>query len=323
MRMACAASAACLAALLAGCFGGGSRIVSIAEVDGSNDHRIFRIGSIGKIMMEPVLWRLEDSGAIDFDRPVGEYLRDALPPEFDDVTLRMLHDNVAGLPRELMDLLCLEDIVGALSSGIFGTDLYFGFATRREFIARLWRPSVRVKVARRDGDGVYSNAGYVLMMMAIEDATGMTAEELCRRHLIEPYGLVDTSFEPGEAMLQRVLPPCAGSLPWVFPAGTEIPDHRENEIVMHSGGMLSSASDILKVCYVIMPHVERASGLLFRRRLPCGRDVFFRHGMVYGGSAFVGFDPAAPRAVVLLRNATCWPSDDGIDLMEHLANPPR
>ena len=72
MRMASPSLCAGLAALLlcGGCLSSRPESVEVADVDGSGDHRIFRIGALTQIMMEPVLWRLEDSKLVDFDRPV-------------------------------------------------------------------------------------------------------------------------------------------------------------------------------------------------------------------------------------------------------------
>ena len=93
------AAASVLATALCGCLS--SRVERVVGVDGSGDHRVFRLGAVTRLMMEPVLWRLEDTEKINFDRPVGLYFKDPLPPEFEKVTLRMLHDGKTGLPRDL------------------------------------------------------------------------------------------------------------------------------------------------------------------------------------------------------------------------------
>jgi len=304
--------------VLSGCFS--ENLVTVQEIDGSNDHRVFRIASVTKLMMEPVLWQLEDAEKINFDNPVSLYLKNRLPPEFDKVTLRMLRDNTSGLPREFIDPWCLGDVYSAFKCGLVGSNLYDGFDRRGDFIRRLWDPRIRGDVRRREPR--YSSVGFALMMMAICDELRTTPEELCRRYLVKPYGLQDTSFIVTEALRPRLTPACAGHLPWLRPAGWEVPDHRDGEVTMLAGGMLSSASDILRVCRVILPHLDRAKGLLERRTLSDGRTIYYRTGMIYGGHAFVGLDPVDSRAVVILKNETCWTSDDGFELMESLI-PPR
>jgi len=307
--------------LLSGCLAYRDNVVTVRDAVGSSDHRIFRIGSATKLMMEPVLWKLEDTGKVNFDRPVTDYFRDPLPPEFGRITLRQLHDNKTGFPREFLSPWSLGDLDDALSCGLMGTHLYRKFDARKDFVRCLWTEDVRAAV--RKGGSEYSNMGYALMMMAILDVTGQSLEELCQEHLVKPYGLKDTTFAPGPGMLNRLTPACAGHLPWLYPAGMEVPDHRGGDVLMCAGGMLSSASDMLRVAYVILPHLDRSKGILCKHRLDCGRTVYYRSGMVYGGHSFVGFDPQAKRAVVVLKNVTCWDNDEGFDLMESLIAPRR
>lgn len=304
----------------AGCLSCRDNLVSLEHADGSNDHRIFRLASVTQVMMEPVLWRLEDDGLVSFRRPVTDYLWNPLPPEFTNVTLRALHDNTSGLPRDLLDLWCLGDIGTALACAVAGTDPYAGFSDRSEFVRRLWEPRIRGMV--RNGSPGKSNVGYALMMMAICDHLGTTPQALCEKYLIEPYGLKDTSFEPAVGMLPRVARPCAGTFPLALPAGLEVDDHRVGDVTVMSRGMLSSASDVLKVCYVILPHLQRAKGVLDARTLDCGHEALYRDGAIGGGYAFVGFDPVDRHAVVVLENGTRWSSGRGFEVLDELVRPP-
>lgn len=305
-----------LGACLAGCCS--DRVVTVRDKGLSSDHRIFRIASLTKLMMEPVLWKLEDSKVVDFDRPVTDYFKDPLPPEFGKVTLRDLHDNKSGLPREFIDPWCLGDVYSAFKCGFVGSDIYEDFDTRREFVRKLW--TVRVRSALRHDGPRYSNMGYALMMMAICDATGRSIQELCEEELVRPLGLKDTTFEPNAEQRARLTPSCAGHLPWFRFEGQIVPDHRDGEVTRAAGGMLSSAADMLKVAEVIYPQLDRAKGLLEAKTLPSGHRILYRCGMIYGGNAFLGFDLDARRAAVLLKNVTCWWSNDGFEYMESLAS---
>lgn len=303
-----------------GCVAFRDNLARVSDLDGSNDHRIFRIGSVTKLMMEPALWQIEDAERVNFDRPVSLYLKDSLPPEFDRVTLRMLHDNTSGLPLDFVDPWCLGDIFDALNCGLLGTDVGVRYNLRANFVRKLWDPRVRGAVRR--GEPCYSNAGYALMMMAIVDELGETPEQLLQRYVVRPYGLKDTSFSVHPDMVPRLTKACAGHLPWLYLPGMEVPEHREGDVRTLYGGLLSSASDILKVCYVLMPHLDRARGLLSERRLPRGRKILYCTGMAFGGHAFVGFDPKLQHAAVVLENVTCWDTQEGFELFESL-NPLR
>lgn len=306
---------------LSGCLGLRDRLVKVSDTDGSADHRLFRIGSVTRIMMEPVLWKLEDLHLIDFDRPVTDYLKDRLPPEFETVTLRMLHDNRSGLPLALIDPCHLPDLGELLMAALAGTHLYRTFDRREAFLDRLWEPHYRMDVRRREPR--QSNVGYALMMMAICDRLGVTLDDLCEKYLIRPYGLKDTAFVPYPGMRPRLTRACAGTFPLLLPAGWEVEDWRgAGEVSLFSGGMLSSAFDILRVCYVILPHLDRAKGMLVADRIDSGHDVWYLCGTMPGGHAFVGFDPEGGHAVAILENATRWSASDGLELLENLANPP-
>lgn len=311
-----------LLAVCAGCFGLRDDLVTATDVDGSSDHRVFRIGGLTQVMMEPVFWRLEDRKIVDFDRPVTEFLKDDLPPEFASVTLRMLHDGTSGMPREFLDPYKLGDVWNAASFLFAGMNPYDGMDRRADFLDRLWTPGVRHAVSRRRPGR--SDPGYALLLMAICDRLGKTADELCQEHLIEPYGLKDTGFVATQSMRMRLTESCAGAIPYCLPRGVTIDDRRgTGEVSLYAFGMLSSPSDVLRVCYVIKPLLDRAKGVLDARRCSDGRTVWCRSGTVLGGNYFAGFDPDHSRVVVILGNETGQRLKRGLELMDDLAHPPE
>ena len=307
--------------LCVGCLGLRDNIVVATDVDGSSDHRLFRIGAATRVMMEPVLCRLEDRELIDFDASVMTYFNGDLPPEFKDVTLRMLHDNESGLPLDLLDPLCLGDLCEIGLGAVWGTNPHRAYNRREAFVERLWDVRFRKAVARRKPRP--SDVGYALMMMAICDRLGLSLDELCEKYLIEPYGLKDTAFVATQGMRNRLTRPCAGWLPWLRFAGDEIADHRgEGEVSLYGAGMLSSPSDILRVCYVILPHLDRAKGIFEERELDCGRKVRYCIAGTAGGRVFIGFEPEDKHVTVIVRNDTGFALTDGFELMDNLVNPP-
>ena len=307
-------------ALCCGCVGVRREAVEVADVDGSGDHRIFRVGALTQIMMEPVLWRLEDSKIVNFDRPVTACLKDSLPPEFENITLRQLHDGATGLPRTLRDPWCLADLLSVCASRGAGFDVPAKFESRREFVRSLW--DVRVRVGLRRNPPGRSEVGYVLLLMAVSDVTGRSLEDLCQAYLVEPYGLRDTSFAPPPGMVTRLAEPRAALLPWLlfFPDPDVLGMDDATRCV---GGLFTSAYDVLRVCYVVLPHLDRMRQLLDEQELPCGRRVLCRTDEGGPCGAFVGFDATDRHAALLLRNAAGSPLGDGLDMMERLANPPQ
>jgi len=308
--------------LAGGCLGLRNRIVAVTDVDGSSDHRLFRIGAATRVMLEPVLWRLEDRKLIDFDKPVTDYFKDELPPEYKTVTLRMLHDNESGLPMELMDAYSPHDMYVSFVSAATGADRWREFNSREAFVAKLWDVRYREAVKRREPRR--STVGYALMTMAICDRLNKTLDELCFEHLVKPYGLKETAFVPEHGMRNRLTRPCAGWRPWFSFAGSEVLDHRgEGEVFLFSSGMLSSASDMLKVAFVLKPHLERAKAVFDTYELDCGRTIMYCCAETYGGRVFIAFEPKDRHVGLMLRNDSGARLSDGFELMENLVNPPK
>lgn len=302
-----------------------------AHAGTADEHALFRVGSLSKLFLHPVLLRLHERGRLSLDRSVAEYSKLDLPPEYGPVTLRDLLMNRSGLPREFM---CKSDPAAgfsALRSLLSGTHLYSAFDTREGFAREAWRPCWRR--ALRERREVYSNVGFGLLGMAVEDALGEPVEKVLREGLSVPLGLGDTAYEPRPDQTNRVTRACAGDLPWLVRRGSDVPDHRLGPALRATGGVLTSAADCAKVFSAYWPVIdeqlrerppemlpdEAVYGLLRVHRLPSGRVVLYRAGMIYGGASFVGFDPVDRAFVVILRNVTSWPDERGFAVMDALA----
>lgn len=302
-----------------------------AHAGPADEHALFRIGSLSKLFLHPVLLHLHEEGRICLDRPVTAYSKLDLPPEYGTVSLRDLLMNRSGLPREF--LLKFEPMAttAAFACGFVGTHIYASFDSREEFVREAWRPWWRH--ALRHKREIYSNVGFGLLGMAVEDALGERVETILREGLSVPMGLRDTAYEPCPDQTNRVTRACAGHLPWLIRRGRDVPDHRLGDALRATGGLLSSASDCAKVFSAYWSVIddqrrvrtleaypdEAVFGLLRVHRLATGRPVLYRSGMIYGGASFVGFDPVDRSVVVILRNVTSWPDNRGFLVMESLS----
>ena len=201
-------------------------------------HRIFRIASLGKIFVDLALHRMEREGRIDLGRSVRSASRFDLPPEYEAVTLRDLLENRSGLPREFLNPWNPLDWHTALMCGLVGTHIYAGFESRDDFAAEL--SSRRSRAFLREGKPKYSNMGFALLTLCVEDMTGLTIDEIVRAELVEPLGLEDTTFCPVGEERERVAPPCSGKLPWLFRRGSGVPEHRLGPALRGMGSLFSS-----------------------------------------------------------------------------------
>ncbi len=297
---------------------------------GADEHSLYRIASLSKMFLYPVLIRLHTEGRIDLDRPVSVYSKLKLPPECARVTLRDLLENQSGLPREFLTPWNPVDMYTAFHCGFVGSHIYADFDDREHFVKEMWRS--RWRAALRKGGNVYSNMGFGLLGMTVEDALGRDLETILREELTGPRRLADTTYFPKGDQTNRLTRACAGHLPWLVRRHHEVPDHHLGNALRATGGLFSSASDCLKFfssCWPIFDGYmkdrpleayadEAVYGLLRIHVLPNGRRIVYRAGMIYGGASFVGYDPSTRTLVVILRNVTSWPDRRGFDVMERL-----
>ena len=297
---------------------------------GADEHSLYRIASLSKMFLYPILFQLHADGRLDLDRPVAAYSKLKLPPECARVTLRDLLENRSGLPREFLTPWNPVDMWTAFHCGFVGSHIYAEFDEREEFAREMWRSKWRA--ALRKGGNVYSNMGFGLLGMAVEDALGRDLETILAEELTRPRGLTDTTYFPQGDQTNRLTRACAGHLPWLVRRRHEVPDHRLGDALRSTGGLFSSAADCLAFFRSCWPLVdayikdrplesypdEAVYGLLRVHVLPNGRRVVYRAGMIYGGASFVGYDPVSRTLVVILRNVTSWPDRRGFDVMERL-----
>lgn len=303
-----------------------------ANAGSADGHSLYRIASLTKVFLHPILLKLHAEGRLNLDRPVTSYSRLDLPPEYGAVTLRELLENRSGLPREFLVPFGPVSTFRALTCGLWGTHVYSGFDSREDFASETWNPCWRLAVRRKRE--VYSNVGFGLLGTSVEDALGKSLEEILHEKLVVPLELGDTSFEPDISLCSnRMTRACAGQLPWLTRRGRPVPDHRLGNALRASGGIISSVTDCAKMFStywdILDEQLRQRSidafeddavfGLLRVKKLSSGRRVLYRAGMIYGGASFVGFDPQSRTIVVILRNVTSWPDDCGFAVMERVS----
>ncbi|MQM26727.1 serine hydrolase domain-containing protein [Glycomyces albidus] len=146
-----------------------------------------RIGSVTKSMVAAVVMQLDGEGALDLDDPIGEYLPGLLPYEADP-TIRQLLQHTAGLPD------WVEVVYPGLSEGDL-SEVREGYRDRYE-------PEELVAIGTQGPllfepgeDWAYSNTGYVVLGLLIEERTGHGLRHELRERVFEPAGM-DGSYFP-------------------------------------------------------------------------------------------------------------------------------
>lgn len=284
---------------------------------------LFRLASMSKIMIYIVALRLHEEGRVNLDAPIMSYSRLKLADVYAEVTLRDLLNHRSGLPREFLGFWETWDV---LSSGLFGTDIYRSFCTKEKLYKALndprWQGGVRKKTAQ------YSNVGFGLFGVLLEDATGESLEQLLQRYVCEPLGLKDTTFEPDEEQRRRIAMPCAGDLPWFHRRSSPIPEHGLGDGMKATGCIFSTPRDVKRFIdyywtVIQTPPPYSSLGVMDELAFCCriwddgdGDMILYRVGMYYGSANFIGFDLRTRTTLLIFRNNTDWPDLDGVKILK-------
>jgi len=147
------------------------------EVDA--DGTLFRIASISKTFTYLLGLQLVDDGRLELDRPVNDYLPDALklPDDgYPPVLVRHLFTHTAGFEDSAMGHLFVDRAERVL--------------TTAEYLQRH-----RPKRVRAPGTfAVYSNYSVALLGALVEQVSGTQFDALAERRLFEPMGMRLTTF---------------------------------------------------------------------------------------------------------------------------------
>jgi CubicO group peptidase (beta-lactamase class C family) len=159
---------------------GGVGIADLKTGTPVDEHTVFRVASITKMVVALGVMKLVDQGKLDLDRPLRDYIPDAgidNPWEAESpVTLGEVLEHTAGLddmhPNETFG----NDDAMSPSAALT--------LNPRSRVIR-WRPGTR---------HAYSNVGYTLAARAIEVATGEPFDTWLRREILAPIGMRDADF---------------------------------------------------------------------------------------------------------------------------------
>jgi len=238
----------------------------------------FRIGSVTKFFLAQAILRLEQDGKIKLSAPVLTYLGGNPTvegiPNIDKITVGELLQMTAGVanyldapdigwspqltPTRHFDP---ADLIAVLS-GPHDVPPYFapGFTYANPYWWTVLNPAWGdnpLPAPPRPPPAppaypawAYSNSNYILLGLIAEKVTGLKAEEVIRRYVIEPAGLGDTFFatdtQPLPAMHGYTK---YGSIPYPNPVYSEWCDVTETNpsYAWTAGAIVSTPWDLLKL----------------------------------------------------------------------------
>ncbi len=236
---------------------------------------VFRVGSISKSVTAWGVMRLVQQGKLDLDAPVERYLTrwhlPRSPFDADGVTIGRLLSHTAGLnsqdysPISTRPLPSLEASLSGESGGVN---------------ARAGSDDVRITMQPGRQQN-YSNGGYTLLQLAIEEVTGEPFARYMQRAVLDPLGMTHSSFTWQEDMR-------AQTATGYDVAGRAVPRSAFTEKA--AGGLYTTAEDVA---------VFMAAGMTGPDDEPAGRGVltpasvaalFARHRLPDGSTTSLGYE---------------------------------
>lgn len=185
---------------------------------------LWHIGSITKSFTATLFARMVQAGTIRWDTPLGKLLPEA-PEHYRALTAIELLSHHGGLPANAPfgEMLALPR-----------TERDPRVSRRRYAASAMAQPPL----GKPRASFVYSNVGFVLAAIMLENATGISWEQLIRREVLSPLGLKSAGFGPPGSATKVDQP--RGHV-----GGA--PVHMDNPVAMAPAGALHlSLADLLK-----------------------------------------------------------------------------
>lgn len=152
---------------------------------------VWQIGSGAKPMTATLIAKLVDRGVLNWQTPLAKmlpHLAGAMRPEYQSVTLVQLLSHQSGLPHDASDTKFIDSLM---------TDTRPLPAQRLALIARALKDKPVAPPGTRFN---YSNTGFLVAAVIAERATGVSYENLMRREVFAPLGIMSEGVGiPGSA----------------------------------------------------------------------------------------------------------------------------
>lgn len=148
---------------------------------------ILEIGSNTKSMTIVLLMQLVEEGLISLDDPLSQWLPEqaAALPNGDQITIRQMAQHTAGL---------YDYADNIIAAGIEDSASMEASFTPEELVQDAIDNGTPYFTPGEEGQWYYSNTGYVLLGMIIEDITGESLSDLFQTRIFDPLGMETAVF---------------------------------------------------------------------------------------------------------------------------------
>ena len=214
-----------------------------------DDDTVFNVASISKAVTAWGVWHLAKTGRIDVDAPVSRYLkRWSLPPskfDHDAVTVRALLTHTAGIAGRAG-----SERRGRIDGRVA---LDAPLPSIPEWLAD--NPDAPVNVVKKPGSEAYSNGGYLILQLMIEDVTGQPFAKYMRDEVLAPLGMTSSSFVLDEQTRGRLAQ-------WYEPDGNVVGPQTQL-IEAAAAGLYTTLDDLVRFTIANLSYdTDRTSGMI-------------------------------------------------------------
>ncbi|MDR5591201.1 serine hydrolase [Christiangramia sp. SM2212] len=146
-----------------------------------------RLGSITKQFTSMLIMQLVDEGKLDLDKPVTTYLKDYPKETGDKISIHHLLTHTSGIPNYTS------------FPGFFQNQSRNPY-TPKEFVKVFADSSLVFNPGEKFE---YSNSGYFLLGVIIEEVTGKSYEENLKERIFDPLKMNDTGFDHHDEIIKN------------------------------------------------------------------------------------------------------------------------
>lgn len=190
---------------------------------------IFDIGSGVKAFTATAIMQLEEQGRLSTSDPMTKYIK-GVPADKSGITIHHLLTHTSGL-----DFDYFYDSATPEEREIMGD--------REKYIKGV----LSHPLAFKPGEGrVYSNTGFSLLAIIIENVSGEPYEQYVREHLFKPAGMTETGYYIPRNLSRVSRGYNDGNTDYGYPWETQWENKRPLWDSMGNGGMLTTADDVYK-----------------------------------------------------------------------------
>ena len=266
--------------------------------DGTNKNTLdtrFDIGSITKQFTAAAILYLVKEGSISLEDPINNHLGHLSSKRWSKVTIHHLLTHTGGIP--------------SLYQTDQGLELFLPEEdpiSREELVGKFREAKLTFSPGNEFN---YSNSGYMLLGMIIENVSGMSYSDFMKDKIFDQYGLQNTTVgEPTDVATAMpfygyrsdlVVPAPQFHISWFFA----------------SGGIYSNAKDLIKWMKIISSDTflnEKLRSLFLSNhtsvgygygwQFPKGEDIIEHDGGNAGFISMLSFNPVTKEAIAILTN---------------------